>query len=181
MKKILLVISLFILFSCGSTATENKSLTTYNWNWFSLDIPVSWVAIDNSWSTLPAPKEGNLELVVSSKEQKDGFINNLLVLSKELETDSTSYDFMVKNNPKNYKWYAEYAEIEAKDFTFSDGEKTKLYVFDAKYNKDNSKLKFLQTARVCDGKKSFFLTMGLSLNITDTAKYEEILKTFECK
>lgn len=181
MKKVLLVItSLFILFSCDSTTTENKSLTTYNWNWFSLDIPVSWVAIDGSWSALPTPRDGKLELVVSSKEQKDGFINNLLVLSKDLETDSNSYDFMVKNNPKNYKWYAEYAEVEAKDFVFNDWEKSKLYVFDAKYNKDNSKLKFLQTARICDGKKSFFLTMGLSLNITDTAKYEDIFKSFKC-
>lgn len=180
-KSIFIVLAFFLLFSCWTTtSTENKSLTTYKWNWFSLDIPVSWVAVENSWSSLPTPKDWILELVVSSKEQKDWFINNLIVLSKDLETETNSYDFMVKNNPKNYKWYAEYNEDEAKDFIFNDGEKSKLYIFDAKYNKDNSKLKFLQTARVCNGKKSFFLTMGLSLNINDTAKYEDIFKSFKC-
>lgn len=182
-KKIVLSLSfMLLLISCGtSTTTESKSLTNYVWSNFSLDVPISWVVMDSSWSTLPTPKEGKLELVVSAKEQKDWFVNNLLILSKELEEKTNSYDFMVKNNPKNYKWYENYTELEVKDFELANGEKSKLYTFEAKYNKDNSKLKFMQTAVVCDEKKSFFLTIGLSLNINDTAKYEDILKSFECK
>lgn len=182
-KKIVLALFfLLLLISCGtSTITENKSLTNYIWTDFSLDVPISWVIMEGSWSTLPTPKEWKLELVISAKEQKDGFVNNMIVLSKELEDKSTSYDFMIKNNPKNYKWYENYIELESKDFEFIDEEKSKLYIFEAKYNKDNNRLKFMQTARVCNEKKSFFLTIGLSLNINDTAKYEDILKSFECK
>jgi hypothetical protein len=119
-------------------------------------------------------------LVVSSKEEKSWFINNLIVLSKDLEETTTSYDFITKNNPRNYKWYEYYYEDTVKDFVFSDAEKSKLYIFLAKYNKDNDKLKFMQTARVCNEKKSFFLTIGLSLDINDTAKYEDIFKSFKC-
>lgn len=182
MKKIFLLIFLFLLLaSCSSKTTEVKSsLTSYNWSWFSIDVPVSWLVIESSGSTLPKPREGNLEVVVTSKEQKDWFINNLIILSKELEETTTSVDFMTKNNPKNYKWYEEYLEESSKDFEFTDWEKTKLYIFNAKYNKDSPKLKFIQTARVCWEKKSFFLTIGLSLNITDIAKYEDIFKSFNC-
>lgn len=183
-KKTLIILSVLLLItSCSwneQITTESKSLTSYKWTDFSLDIPISWVVINNSWSTLPTPKDWKLELAVSAKEEKDGFVNNMIILSKDLEGKTKSYDFMLKNNPKNYKWYDNYLELEAKDFEFADGEKSKLYVFEAKYNKDNTRLKFMQTAKVCDEKKSFFLTIGLSLNINDTAKYEDILKSFEC-
>lgn len=184
-KKIILVVFLLLsITSCSSTEqTDENPLTTYNWNDFSLDIPSTWEVKDlkDTWSiNLPNPKEGNLELVVSATEEKSGFINNLIVLSKELEVEMTSYDFISKNNPKSYKWYEYYYEDTVKDFEFNDGDKSKLYIFIAKYNKDNDKLKFMQTARVCDGKKSFFLTIGLSLNINDTAKYEELFRSFKC-
>ncbi len=183
-KKIIVLLTfLFLLTSCfwWSTTTNTwNSLTNFKWNDFSIDVPISWVIMTNSWTTLPIPKEWNLELVVSAKEEKDWFVNNMIILSKDLEEKTTSYNFMVKNNPKNYNWYENYKELEAKDFEFITWEKSRLYVFESKYNKDNSKLKFIQTAKVCDGKKSFFLTIGLSLNINDTAKYEDILKSFEC-
>jgi hypothetical protein len=104
----------------------------------------------------------------------------LIILSRKLDEEVISYDFISKNNPKDYKWYEYYYEDTVKDIAFNDWEKSKLYIFIAKYNKDNDKLKFMQTARVCSWKKSFFLTIGLSLDINDTAKYEEIFRSFKC-
>ncbi len=78
--------------------------------------------------------------------------------------------------------YKEYEKIEEKDMIFADTTDIgKLYVFKAKYNVNTPKLTFLQTARICKGNLGFFLTIALPANITDTAKYEEILKTFACK
>lgn len=77
--------------------------------------------------------------------------------------------------------YEDYESKEEKDITFTDDEPTKLYIFTAKYNSKTPKLTFLQTARVCKGNIGFFLTIALPANITDVAKYEEILKTFACK
>ncbi len=183
-KIILLFWTLLYLSSCSnSDVVSDNPLTTYNWNGFILDIPTSWIVmdLDNSWSVnVPNPKEWALKLVVSSKEEKSWFINNLIVLSKDLEEITTSYDFIIKNNPRNYKWYEYFYEETNKDFVFSDWEKSKLYIFLAKYNKDNDKLRFIQTARVCNEKKSFFLTIGVSLDINDTAKYEDIFKSFKC-
>ncbi len=184
MKKIILLLLLSILLiSCwnNTTTTTTNSLTPYSWNNFSINIPISWIVTDLSWSTLPSPKDWIIEAVVSSKDTKDWFINNLVILSKELEVETTSLLFAQKNNPKNYSGYESYTELSSWDFDFYDWEKSMLYVFEAKYNKDNWNLKFLQTSRVCDWKKTFFLTIWLSLNINDTAKYEEMLKSFECK
>jgi hypothetical protein len=55
-----------------------------------------------------------------------------------------------------------------------------LYVFEAKYNMDTPKLKFLQTAHICSGTKAYFMTIALPTDIDDTSKYEYLLSTFNC-
>jgi len=182
MKKIILLISVFLFWCSSSTQLSNEdSLVVYNWNSFSIDIPSSWEVMDQSWITnLSKPRDWNFELIVSSNTQDWNFANNLIILSKDLDEVLTSYEFMWKNDPKDYTSYTYFLEDKSEDFQFNDWEKTKLYVFSAKYNKDNDVLKFIQTWRVCNEKKSFFLTIGVSLNIKDTTKYEDILKTFKC-
>lgn len=186
LRKTLISILILVLFTWCSSSKEvadESVLKSYEWNDFYIDIPSVWEIHDlnDTWSiNLPTPKEGKIEMVSSAKEEKSGFINNLIILSKELEQETKSYDFIVKNNPKNYNWYEYYYEDTVKDFEFSDWDKSKIYIFIAKYNKDNDKLKFIQTAKICGEKKSFFLTIGLSLNINDTAKYEEIFRSFKC-
>lgn len=184
-KTILLVFLLLSLTSCWDSTeiADESSLITYDWGDYTLDVPASWEIKDiknTGEINLPKLKDGNLELVVSAKEEKSGFINNMIIISKDLEEELESYDFITKNNPKDYKWYEYYYEDTVKDFEFSDWDKSKIYIFLAKYNKDNDKLKFIQTAKICSWKKSFFLTIGLSLNINDTAKYEEIFRSFKC-
>ncbi|MBT4632488.1 hypothetical protein HOB94_00425 [bacterium] len=62
-----------------------------------------------------------------------------------------------------------------------DEELSIIYIFEAKYNLDTPKIKFLQTARVCNQNKAFFFTIALPTTIKDTTKYEYLLSTFECK
>jgi len=56
-----------------------------------------------------------------------------------------------------------------------------LYIFEAKYNYDTPKLKFLQTAHICNQTDAYFFTIALSPLVRDTSKYEAFLKTFKCK
>jgi hypothetical protein len=77
--------------------------------------------------------------------------------------------------------YLDYTKLESKEFKFIDEEASILYIFEAKYNLDTPKLKFLQTAHICNQKKAFFLTLALPTTVTDISKYEEFLKTFKCK
>jgi hypothetical protein len=77
--------------------------------------------------------------------------------------------------------YLDYKKLESKEFTFADEEKSMLYIFEAKYNLDTPKLKFLQTAHICNQNKAFFLTLALPTTVIDTSKYELLLSTFACK
>jgi hypothetical protein len=75
----------------------------------------------------------------------------------------------------------DYQKLDSKEITFNDDEVSMLYVFEAKYNLDTPKLKFLQTAHICNQNKVFLLTIAVSKNIKDISKYEELLSTFACK
>ncbi len=54
-----------------------------------------------------------------------------------------------------------------------------IYTFEAKYNPQTPKRKFIQTARVC-GDTVYLMTIGINLEIKDTAKYENLFKSFTC-
>jgi hypothetical protein len=62
-----------------------------------------------------------------------------------------------------------------------DEEKSIVYIFEAKYNIDTPKLKFLQTAHICNQDKAYFLTLAIPVTIKDISKYEYLLSTFACK
>ena len=77
--------------------------------------------------------------------------------------------------------YLDYTELDSKEFTYTDLEKSILYTFEAKYNIDTPKLKFLQTAHVCNQNKAYFITLAIPTSVIDTSKYEDFLATFTCK
>lgn len=184
MKKYIILITLIFLFSC-SLINNNKNkidwLTTYENNQFSISIPSNWIILSNSWNILPNPKNWKISLAASSNELKYGFSNNLLILQQDLNKLVTSLDFSILNNVWSTKEYLEYLKLESKNFEFSDFDKSNLYIFEAKYNTTTPKLKFLQIWKVCGLSKAYLLTIALSIDVKDTSKYEEILKTFKCK
>ncbi len=183
-KNIFLFLSSIILFSCSS---NNNSIDTVTWlvpfenNYFSMSLPSNWSLLTASWNILPKPKNGNISLAVSSNELKYGFSNNLLILSQKLDKYVTSLDFSILNNVWSTREYLEYIKLESKSLVFKDGDKSNIYIFEAKYNTITPKLKFLQVGKVCNISQAYLLTIAIAIDIKDTSKYEEVLKTFTCK
>lgn len=177
---------LFFIVSCGDetdelSGSERKWLIEKQYSDFAISIPVSWEIIENKESILPKPSEWDIELAVTSKELKWGFSNNLLILSDKLNSFTTSKDFAMLNNVWATDDYLDYTKLDSKEITFSDEEISLLYIFEAKYNLDSPKLKFLQTSHVCNTNKVFLLTIAITTDIKDTTKYEQLISTFKCK
>lgn len=178
-KLLILILSWLLLTSCWGWE-ENSSLQKYEWDDFSINVPTAWEIIDNGDEILPSPNVWNIELAVTSSDIDGGFANTLLVLSQDLSKDTTSKDYSRLNNVGSNKDYVNYVSLDNKEFVFNDEDKSNLYTFEAKYNTTTAEYKFLQVWKVCN-KKWYLLTVGLSLDVTDTGKYEDFLKTFTCK
>lgn len=182
-KKIsILILSLFIMTSCGSDewVIETSWLEVYQGEWYSVSIPSNWEVMNDKNNILPEPSEGKIELSAQAPEPKWGFINNILILSDDLKTFTDSSEYSMANNVWAKREYTDYLQLENKDFNFIDGTSSKLYVFEAKYNLETPKLKFLQTAYVCNPNKWYFLTIAISPSIKTIDKYETLLSTFSC-
>ena len=181
-KFFILLILLFLLVSCwDEISLETGWLLDVTKNDFSISVPNNWEIIENTGDILPKPSNWKIELAVASTVLKDWFKNNLLILSDELNSFTNSKDFSMLNNIWASKDYINYTLLSSKDFIFTDEEVSVLYTFEAKYNYDSPKLKFLQTAHICNQTKAFFFTIALPTSITDTSKYEYLLQSFKCK
>ncbi len=178
----ILIVSLFLT-SCWSKESLNNesSLIPVDNENFSFNIPWNWEVIKDKESILPKAKDWNIELAATSKSVVSGFSNNLLILSDDLKKLTTSKDYSILNNIWAEQDYLEYKKLSSKDIIFADDEVSIVYEFEARYNTDTPKLKFLQTASVCNKTKGYFITIALPTNVTDTSKYIELLSTFSCK
>lgn len=181
-KSIILIFSVLFLASCGSDTEviENTLIDVDNPN-FSFKVPSNWEIIKDKESILPKAKDWSIELAATSTAVVSGFSNNLLILSDDLKKLTTSKDYSMLNNIWAEQDYLEYKKISSKDITFADEEVSIVYEFEARYNTDTPKLKFLQTASVCNKTKGYFMTIALPTNVTDISKYIELLSTFSCK
>jgi hypothetical protein len=90
-------------------------------------------------------------LAATSSEFNNGFANNILILSQPLNKTTSSKDFSILNHIGVEKEYSEYVKLDVTDIEFLSGDNSRLYTFEARYNRDNPKLKFIQTAVVCRG------------------------------
>jgi len=194
--KLLLILILFSFSSCwedsGTNDKEaketeqteqknNSKLRNYPWKDFSMGIPKTWNNITKEKDIITKPRNWKIELAVTSTQTKWGFSNTLIILSQTLEKYTTSKRYSITNSVWAKNDYLNYYEIENKNFNFNDWEKSKLYIFKAKYNTQTSVFKFIQTAYVCNNNKAFFITIALSTSIEDTKRYEDMIKTFKCK
>lgn len=114
-----------------------------------------------------------------SPDMKYGFSNNLIVMKDGLNSIVTSSKYSELNNLQTSRNYLEYTKLQDTEFTFSDSETSRLYVFEARYNQTTPKMKFIQVARVC-GSSVYFLHFSLSLDKSPD-NYISLLKTFQCK
>lgn len=178
MKKILIVLfASFILVSCWSSTTDDTNTKTYEWSLFKINIPKAWTQVD--WKDLPTVNNGKVELALTSSEISAWFANNLVIVSEDLQDDTTSLKYVMTNYLRTTWSVQEYTKINEQDIKFSDDDESKLYTFEAKYNLQTPKRKFLQTAKVCN-KKAFLLTIGVNLDNSSLSKYENLLKSFTC-
>lgn len=184
-KKIFILFTLsFLLTSCFWVNLDNANkwvwLVSKNMKKFSLDIPASWEVLSDNSNIIPTPSNWKIALAVTSKNAKNNIYNSLVVLNENIKEKISSSDYSILNNSGS-KWeYLSYKEINSKEITFDWWEKSRLYIFSARYNKKTPKLNFLQTWIICWSEDWFFLTIALNSDISDFDKYENILKTFKC-
>jgi hypothetical protein len=168
------------LTSCGTT-TENINLTSYVGKGFEMQVPKSWII--KSESELPKPKNGTVAAAWTSSDISSGFANNMLILKDTLAADAdpkmTSRKYAVINQALTTGSYKEYTKLSDKTLTFSDKDEGLAVVFEAKYNAQTPKQKFIQVAKLC-GRDVYLINIGLSLSNDSTDKYMELLSSFTC-
>ena len=178
MKKIIILGFLALLTSCGTTDTSSISTTPFAWEGFSINTPATWIPVDKA--ALPVTKNGTIALALTSTDIVSGYSNNMSIIKEKLTEAMTSKKYSVVNYALTTGEYKEFVKLDEKVITFGDKDESNLYTFEAKYNTNTSKQKFLQTAKVC-GDTVYLMTFGLGLSTPNTTKYEDLIKTFTCK
>lgn len=182
MKKTLLLLFLvFSLISCWTDGNNTSNLIEIDWWDFTIMWPSNWEVINKTDNRLPNIKIWEFELALMSQKPINSFSNNLLILSDELNKLTTSKDYSILNNVWAKQDYLEYTELSSKTITFSDEEESIMYIFEARYNLNTPKLKFIQSANICNKNKAFYFTIAIPTSIKDTSKYEALIKSFKCK
>ncbi len=181
MKILSLLIITLTLTSCFGGDDTNVALTEQKGTGYTVNVPKTWIAVDAK--SLPNPKNGTIGLAMTSPDISNGFANNLLILKDTLGPDAdpkmTSRKYMVVSQALTSGTYTEYTKLSDTTVKWADGDEGTLQVFEAKYNPETPKQKFIQTAKLC-GKDVYLMTIGLALSITDTQKYNAIFESFTC-
>jgi hypothetical protein len=140
-------------------------------------IPKTWSG--KTLDGLPTPRVGNIKVAFLSADARTGYANNLVIFTDTLTTLLTSKRYSELNSLQTRKNYLEYANILEENFTYTDGEPSRVYVFEARYNESTPTLKFIQSARVC-GTKVYLIHFTLGRD-RKSESYIDLLKTFTCK
>lgn len=181
MRKIFLILaSFFLLASCGASDSPvaNIDTTEFSATGFSIFTPTAWTST-GSFNNLANVGNGNIVLASISPEKKYNFSDNIVVIVDDLEYVTSSRKYSEQNNAQTQKKYAEYKLVSAGGIIFGDSDESKYYVFDAKYNNNTQKLRFVQTAKVC-GTRVYLLHASIALN-ANYEDYVNIFRTFSCK
>jgi hypothetical protein len=143
----------------------------------SMSLPANWA--ETKTSDLPNLKTGKIILSYGANEAKEGFFNNVVILEDTLDGLISSRKYSEVNNLQTTRNYLEYTKLEDESIIFEDGDESRLYVFEAKYNTTTPRMKFIQTAKVC-GKSVYLIHFSLTLDKTSPA-YKTLIQTFRCK
>jgi hypothetical protein len=146
-----------------------------------MNIPSNWDIVENYEESLPKPNAWDIKLAVVSKNNVLWFSNNLIILWAKLAKATTSKEYSMLNNIWAKTDYLEYTSLSSTDVNFSDWDVWILYEFEAKYNMSTQKLRFLQTAHICNKTDAYFITLALPTDVKDTSRYIEFISSFSCK
>lgn len=133
-------------------------------------------------TNIVAPVAGKIELAMRSLVNKRGFMNNLIILSAPIMTEATASEYVSQSMLWASREYLSLAIDTDEQFTFSDGEKSRLVIFRAKYNEITEEHLFMQTARMC-GKTVYLMTLGLENDTSAESydRYRPIFSSFACQ
>lgn len=175
---------LILLSSCSSSINsdiDTEWLNITDSEHFSIYTPSAWIDLTWDKDILPEVDWANIELVRSSSSSVSWYSNNIVILWSSLNSKKSSVDYTLLNFLQSSRKYEGITTLKSWNFVFNDWEKSSINISEIKYNTQTPAYKIIQTWRVCKENKAFFLTIGVNLDITDTTKYENILKTFSCK
>lgn len=164
MKKFfLLFVFLIPLVSCGNSSSQVSGITTkeFSGSGFTIQVPEHWTSSGNI-TDLPSPANGNVVLTSISPEKKYNFSNNIIIIEDVPGYIGTSVQYSEQNNLKTQGKYLEYQQLEKSDILFGDSDASKYFVFNAKYNAQTQKLKFVQTAKFC-GTRVYLMHASVAL------------------
>lgn len=143
-----------------------------------ISTPSAWKIVPVS--TLPVPKSGEIVFASSSTEQRQWYLNNIVIL-KSPNALSESSKSLMKNNVNFLNMSLESFNLKSeKEIIFNDEENWLLLTFEGKYNSETPQITYLQTARSC-GDNAYYITLSLAEQLPDYDRYADILKTFACK
>ena len=117
-------------------------------------------------------------MVAVSPEINYGFSNNIVILEDTLDSMMTSRKYSELNQIQTTQNYLEYKKIKDEAILFGDDDESHITIFEARYNTNTAKLKFIQTAKVC-GTKVYLLHAAIALD-KDASNYINLFKTFKC-
>lgn len=155
-----MIFSAFLLSGClgfgDDTAVDTSGLSAYKGLGFSLNIPASWEKVDSA--TVTAPINGKIELALRSLVSKRGFMNNLIILSDDLQADVSASEYVQQSMLWASREYATLTFESQEQIVFDDKASSRLEIFRAKYNEVTEERLFFQTARICN-KKVYLMTL----------------------
>ena len=126
-----------------------------------MDIPANWsTKIDKN---LPTPKNGAIVLTALSPEVRYGFSNNILILEDSLDQPVTSKKYSEMNQVQTTRNYLEYTKISDEAILFDDSDESRVHIFEPRYNTTTSRMKFIQSAKVC-GTKVYLIHAAVALD-----------------
>lgn len=189
--KTFLIVSLLLLSSCGlpfvwwdeAEIPEElvSAVKTFTWSSMLIQTPTDWSEI---WkSQLWAPKTGEIILALKSPDIVDWVYKSMIILQDSLIWNLTSMQYSRNDYLVSQKKYSGFRELENTSVKYVDWEESNLFVFEAKYNPDSPRIKFVQSSRICknwEKRVVYNLTIALAPSITDIEKYKALIQSFEC-
>jgi hypothetical protein len=142
-----------------------------------MDIPDTWSTTPSR--DIPTPRKWVVALTAISPEVRYGFSNNIIIMKDSLDTPVTSKKYSELNQIQTTRNYLEYAKISDDAILFRDDDESRVSVFEAKYNTTTSRMKFVQTAKVC-GTSVYLLHAAIALD-KNPENYIDLFRTFECQ
>ena len=167
----------------ATTTTEEivSSTKAFKTNSISLIVPSNWNEISSS--SLPSPKTWTIVTALKSSDKIDDIYRSLIILEDTIIGKLSSEQYARNDYNVSVKNYSGHRLLEEKYIKYIDDVSSILYIFEAKYNPDSPRIKFIQSSKICtesDKSKVYNITIALPPSINDTDKYETLIKSLSC-